>query len=152
MESVGLVGERGPARTRTGDQGFAVPCLTSLATGPLRPKCRREIGSFESGQPDSNRRPSAWQADALPTELCPRNLSYDLHQGVENLALWCTSVNSKKVPPQRDKPLHNALQNGSRNDRGACSAGAAWAILLCSTRRVRGRPHRAALQVSAHQR
>lgn len=25
-----------------------------------------------SGQPDSNRRPSAWQADALPTELYPR--------------------------------------------------------------------------------
>ena len=27
----------------------------------------------QSGRPDSNRRPSAWQADALPTELCPRS-------------------------------------------------------------------------------
>ena len=26
-----------------------------------------------SGKPDSNRRPSAWEADALPTELFPRN-------------------------------------------------------------------------------
>ena len=27
---------------------------------------------FWSGQPDSNWRPSAWQADALPTELYPQ--------------------------------------------------------------------------------
>ena len=27
-----------------------------------------------SGRPDSNRRPSAWEADALPTELRPRYL------------------------------------------------------------------------------
>jgi hypothetical protein len=29
------------------------------------------MGIFWSGIPDSNWRPSAWQADALPTELIP---------------------------------------------------------------------------------
>lgn len=51
--------------------GSAVSKRMSLASGP-----RREwaCGSMcKSGKPDSNRRPSAWQADALPTELFPRH-------------------------------------------------------------------------------
>src|SRR5690606_24239747 len=45
-------------------------------TGPGNDKTAhrfRQAASSESGKPDSNRRPSAWQADALPTELFPRS-------------------------------------------------------------------------------
>jgi hypothetical protein len=40
-----------------------------LGYGAVRWPCGEAL---ESGTPDSNRRPSAWQADALPTELVPR--------------------------------------------------------------------------------
>jgi hypothetical protein len=44
----------------------------------------------QSGRPDSNRRPSAWQADALPTELRPRPaLSGDPAPCSELRSSWC---------------------------------------------------------------
>ena len=46
---------------------FADRCLNHLATPP--PK-------YWSGRGDSNSRPSAWQADALPTELLPHLFFY----------------------------------------------------------------------------
>ena len=47
---------RGDGRTRTGDWGFADPCL---ATWPRHQ-------TVWSGRRDSNSRPSPWQGDALP--------------------------------------------------------------------------------------
>jgi hypothetical protein len=38
---------------------------------PGRPGSPRQSCRIWSGKPDSNRRPSAWEADALPTELFP---------------------------------------------------------------------------------
>jgi hypothetical protein len=54
---------RGDDGTRTRDQGFADPCLTSLATSPYRLKiadwdCQSamifSVGVIQSGQRDSN--------------------------------------------------------------------------------------------------
>ncbi len=45
----------GDGRIRTGDRGFADPCLNHLATSPKK-----------SGRGDSNPRPSPWQGDVLP--------------------------------------------------------------------------------------
>ena len=57
----------GDDRIRTGDEGFADPCLT---TWPRRQSqtgrstaCR---SIFQSGRRDSNSRPSPWQGDVLP--------------------------------------------------------------------------------------
>jgi hypothetical protein len=65
----------GPAGFEPANGGFADRCVTTS------PRARTAPGTgggappetrSESGKPDSNRRPSAWQADALPTELFPR--------------------------------------------------------------------------------
>ena len=68
---------RGAGRNRTDDRGFAVLCLTTWL------RRQREAGSgrigaphFESGKPDSNRRPPPWQGGALPTELFPQRTGY----------------------------------------------------------------------------
>jgi hypothetical protein len=45
--------------------------LGACAAGKIRE------GRTGSGQPGSNRRHSAWEADALPTELCPQAHSYE---------------------------------------------------------------------------
>ena len=42
---------------------------------------------FWSGQPDSNWRPSAWQADALPTELYPQMIFFGGRIIV--FSVWC---------------------------------------------------------------
>jgi hypothetical protein len=47
----------GDGRNRTGDRGFADPCLNHLATSPHKKW---------SGRRGSNSRPSPWQGDALP--------------------------------------------------------------------------------------
>ncbi len=54
----------GDTRIRTGGEGFADPCLATWL-------CR-----LWSGKRGSNPRPSAWEADALPTELFPQPIAY----------------------------------------------------------------------------
>ena len=64
---------------RTRVHGFAGRCLTTrpthrvcLSNGKGAPDVCRMRRS-QSGRPDSNRRPSPWQGDALPTELRPHD-------------------------------------------------------------------------------
>ncbi len=74
----------GDDRNRTGDKGFAGPCLTawprrrhsSRAQSPFvkkKPPPRRATASHLrwSGRRDSNPRPQPWQGCALPTEPLP---------------------------------------------------------------------------------
>ena len=64
---------------RTRVHGFAGRCLASRPTHHecfrihVKRRSRRvvERAAPRSGRPDSNRRPSPWQGDALPTELRP---------------------------------------------------------------------------------
>ena len=80
------------------NSGFADRCLNHLATPP--PILLRELRSlrstrnfgtsraapnpsqFWSGRGDSNSRPSAWQADALPTELLPHLVPNGAGKGI----------------------------------------------------------------------
>ena len=48
---------------------------------------------FWSERPGSNRRPSAWKADALPTELLPRQLI-----SLENLSWKVNQLFSEMIP------------------------------------------------------
>ena len=71
----------GGTRIRTGDQSFAGSCLSHLAIPPTtklfqyrdKIKILFFIGKFKkwSGKPGSNRRPSAWKADALANWATP---------------------------------------------------------------------------------
>jgi hypothetical protein len=50
------------------------PCTSGgKAPSCTHASCTHAFCSLQSGRPDSNRRPSAWQADALPTELRPHS-------------------------------------------------------------------------------
>jgi hypothetical protein len=46
----------------------AIQALSQLSYSPNTTR----IFKYQSGKPGSNRRPSRWQRDALPTELFPR--------------------------------------------------------------------------------
>src|SRR6266536_5884830 len=55
-----------------------------------------------SGKPDSNRRPSAWEADALPTELFPRRGLWFCREGrgeSSRSAGWRTRRGAPLRPP-----------------------------------------------------
>ena len=47
------------------------PVTSSLPRKRSTPELHRHIKIKKSGRPGSNRRHSAWKADALPTELLP---------------------------------------------------------------------------------
>ena len=52
------------------------PVTSSLPRKRSTPELHRQFHLFfkkKSGRRDSNSRPSAWKADALPTELLPQN-------------------------------------------------------------------------------
>jgi len=76
----------GSGRNRTGVDGFAIRCMTTLPPSLWKSLTERETAGvahhFEalnhyrtacvwSGKPGSNRRPQPWQGCALPTELFP---------------------------------------------------------------------------------
>ena len=58
---------------------------TMIAPIPYIAKKRGNLSSeilfSKSGKRDSNPRPSAWEADALPTELLPHLLLFSVHKG-----------------------------------------------------------------------
>ena len=64
------------AKVAWGSAQIQIGRKTGAATG-AETTCRKlnppNLLIFWSGKPDSNRRPSAWEADALPTELFPQN-------------------------------------------------------------------------------
>ena len=65
------------AEAKHGDKGNGSPSRTSVAAESSSGKQEGQSSdcpslSNWSGQPDSNWRPSPWQGDALPTELCPQ--------------------------------------------------------------------------------
>ena len=55
-----------------GPLGSNLRFSSGLVSMPKAPDSAAVWGFWLSGRPDSNRRPSAWEADALPTELRPR--------------------------------------------------------------------------------
>src|SRR5690606_25863247 len=54
------------------NKGFADLRLTTWLRGRCDQRLRARRCRGKSGKPGSNRRPSRWQRDALPTELFPR--------------------------------------------------------------------------------
>ena len=71
----------GLSRNRTGVNGFAIRCMTTLPSGlapcsigdslGLSAECPRASPKTWSGKRGSNSRPQPWQGCALPTELFP---------------------------------------------------------------------------------
>ena len=57
--------------------GMLVGILIIASKKDLLILCKSLI-LYWSGQRGSNPRPSAWEADALPTELCPPSLLFDV--------------------------------------------------------------------------
>ncbi len=78
----------GGGRNRTGVDGFAIRCITTLL--PRRNRRIDQIISdqseFWSGKRGSNSRPQPWQGCALPTELFPRCKFFKLDSGAGNEA------------------------------------------------------------------
>src|SRR5262249_21361736 len=71
--------ERARAVAAVGTSPFGTPVVQGGSASPAQPEGGGTEGSqFQhlelSGIPGSNRRHSAWEADALPTELIPREL------------------------------------------------------------------------------
>lgn len=68
--------------------------LISIKLGNLRNQSVEENCIFISGEPGSNRRPSRWQRDVLPTELPPLIfiISNELHP------LYDQTINSTACP------------------------------------------------------
>jgi hypothetical protein len=96
---------------------------------------------YQSGKPDSNRRPQPWQGCALPTELFPQRFTADIKLGKRQGCGQCTSPDA---------------QTGFRTFRGARAGGPsphrtghrpAVYVLRCFARRAprsdRTRPSRA---------
>src|SRR5687768_7529422 len=88
------------------NKGFADLRLTTW----LRGRGESPKGDYQSGKPDSNRRPSAWQADALPTELFPQ-------KGRRIVARKAAEV--KQAERSRSRGARDA---GERTERDASSA------------------------------
>src|SRR6185295_8464496 len=64
-------------------QGMQHETRMLIGHGGKKTRCFQRVR--ESGRPGSNRRPSAWEADALPTELRPRlekGTAPSLQQGI----------------------------------------------------------------------
>ena len=66
---------------------------------PIKNKSQRVIkltywlsNTYQSGKRDSNPRPSAWEADALPTELLPHSLISCHQPGVDGDWMSTSSV------------------------------------------------------------
>ncbi len=74
--------------TRRGPEGAKVPSGLHGNGKPLW-----------SGRPDSNRRHSAWEADALPTELRPRG-DLDVSQAAESVKSPRSLVNRQTTEPE----------------------------------------------------
>jgi hypothetical protein len=70
-----MIDFRGVDGIRTRDQGFADPCLTSLATTPF---------NKQSGRWDSNPRPSPWQGDVLPLNYTRKSWPLLLAESAES--------------------------------------------------------------------
>ena len=95
--------------------GFDTTSVTALQPsltpeGPERTaKSIRGLSFIQSGRPDSNRRPSAWEADALPTELRPH--PYDSLRSIENFVIVSDHLKSRR---KVDLELHRLLHLAQR--------------------------------------
>src|SRR5690606_38726984 len=71
-----------------------------------------EMGRFRrSGKRDSNPRPSAWEADALPTELCPQLIdgqraAVDYPTAVKQHCKTCSTTAAARRPYQEPVVSH----------------------------------------------
>ena len=62
------------------------PSRPPISTARTRPTSRPHHILPMSGRRDSNPRPSAWKADALPSELLPQNDLFDRHRSTPTMA------------------------------------------------------------------
>ena len=71
-------------------------------------------GHDSSGRPDSNRRPSPWQGDALPTEPRPQGLRHSI------------GMPSSVYRPELPKPPSPLSENGSWMTGSSSTLSTAW--------------------------
>src|ERR1043165_301585 len=86
------------------------------------------LPSSSSGRRDSNPRPSAWKADALPTELHPRASPHGggrirTFVGRSPADLQSAAINHSATPPTN--PLHTPADTEPRRASGVSGAGSA---------------------------
>lgn len=125
--------------------------------------CTFEHDAFsrQSGKPGSNRRPSRWQRDALPTELFPHNFNFaaakspqvngaipanSKRKSVEKRTLKLTkshaSVNQPNCPRHSDIRPRNVARSCARTSPVPCSVCALDQTLQQHTRPARVAPRR----------
>ena len=87
------------------------------------PRQKQEIRNIWSGQRDSDPRPSAWEADALPTELCPHCLVnegyYSCHIFIWQHAKFRLYLTCQVPMPSSDKGYS---ENFSLLTQGFCNS------------------------------
>ena len=131
---------------------------TAKRTAPPLRRTDRGEAEATSGIPDSNRRPSAWEADALPTELHPRGPRLCVFDRVgvkqnspqvDNATPRAARVADAHPGTRPSRPRTRGSSGGARREVGAALRSQA----RCGSARASGRRrpssgHRAAAPAS----